>query len=88
MGQAEVEALVLGKNFDPVRHIKQKAHWGYCGLEYSDQVIIVNGVRQVWISHWYFITPLTVLSAWLLLSKVHKLNSDGANCEIVSVNRE
>jgi len=67
------------KLFDPRRRILEKARWAFCGLVYSDQVVAGNGIRQYWITYWCFISPLTLLSAYLLLSHPRVAKPDSAD---------
>lgn len=75
---AEGSEQQIGRGFE-LFHPKVYNRWECCGLVYSDTSFAGSGrVRQYWISAWYFISPLTVLSAWLLLSKRRQPKSTNA----------
>lgn len=54
-----------------------KSRWEFYGVVVSDTVVFGNqGVKQYWVIYWYFITPLTLFSAWLLLGKQSQRTSN------------
>ena len=52
--------------------MKFKWNWEGLGMIASDQAVWQQYIRKYGISYWYFISPLTLLSAVLLLSKSRK----------------
>jgi hypothetical protein len=49
------------------------------GISFSDISVAGMGVQQYWISYWYFITPLTLVSAYLLLTKPRPVQQTASN---------
>jgi len=64
----------IGSPFVLQTNPRLKWRWECCGFVASDTVFFGSGMQQYWLSDWYFISPLALLSAWLLLSKPRTTN--------------
>lgn len=74
----------LTDSYDPGRHVRLGSpivdwQFQFAGFG-AGSVTTVDDVSQLWIvSYWYFICPLTLLSAWLLLWKPRKKPQDDSS---------
>jgi hypothetical protein len=62
----------------------EKPHWRlwWCGIEYTESLPIDNDHgRNLLISYWSIVIPLTLLSAWLLPSKLRQKQTEPAPAE-------